>query len=157
MRNVLVSYFFQDGYCFVCKQLGATTSCPVTSCVRNYHLNCLKPFKSSTWDKKAPDVLLSCPFHVCATCSADGSNPDAYKGQFLQCVKCPVAYHSGDFCVAAGSIVLGPRHIICADHISLKKEWPPHVNAALCFNCHKLPLCVSTTMPCRECPAVYHA
>ena len=56
-----------------------------------------------------------------------------------RCLRCPVAYHTGDLCVAAGSQVLSPNAIVCTNHFSAKKGYShhSHVNVSWCFVCSK--------------------
>ena len=58
---------------------------------------------------------LTCPAHVCHTCASD--NPKEpfmkYNKPLLRCIRCPTAYHSGDFCVTAGTVQITSSQIIC--------------------------------------------
>lgn len=60
-------------------------------------------------------------------------------GKLIRCVRCPVAYHSGESCVAAGCTVLSTFNIICTAHFSAKKgnSHHTHVNVSWCFVCSK--------------------
>ena len=95
---------------------------------------------------------LTCPQHACATCAAAVEDPTSAeasrKGKMFRCVRCPVAYHVGDFCIAAGSKVLGMGpSIVCGDHLeavaSLTKSGPRNAGALkplsvlFCFTCGK--------------------
>jgi hypothetical protein len=77
----------------------------------------------------------------------------------LRCVRCPAAYHNGDFCVPAGSEHIGGSRIICSNHFEpvkgikrYVKGYVTHVNVAYCFACSKggMLLC------CEACSAAYH-
>lgn len=55
----------------------------------------------------------------------------------MRCVRCPVAYHSNDFCLAAGSVVLASNSIICPNHFTARRGCRnhEHVNVSWCFVC----------------------
>ena len=36
-----------------------------------------------------------------------------YNKPLLRCIRCPTAYHSGDFCVTAGTVQITSSQIIC--------------------------------------------
>ncbi|XP_060558862.1 histone-lysine N-methyltransferase NSD2-like, partial [Ruditapes philippinarum] len=77
------------------------------------------------------------------------------SGRLLRCVRCPTAFHVGDFCISAGSINLTGFNIVCAKHFqpipSMKHH--SHVNVSWCFSCNK----GGTLLCCESCPAAYHA
>ena len=60
-------------------------------------------------------------------------------GRLLRCIRCPTAYHIGDFCIAAGSINLTGFNIVCARHFQpiLTQKHHTHVNVSWCFDCNK--------------------
>ncbi|XP_052226023.1 histone-lysine N-methyltransferase NSD2-like isoform X2 [Dreissena polymorpha] len=140
--------------CFVCKKSdGSTQRCSVTVCGKFYHPDCLKEFPQAKQEGKG----LMCPLHSCHTCLANKLKASANKtnGRLLRCVRCPTAYHVGDFCIAAGSINLTGLNIVCAKHFqpipSMKHH--THVNVGWCFSCNK----GGTLLCCESCPAAYHA
>jgi hypothetical protein len=47
--------------------------------------------------------------HICHTCASDSpSNPTMkFNSKLVNCTQCPTAYHSGEFCIAAGKFLLG--------------------------------------------------
>lgn len=57
----------------------------------------------------------------------------------MRCVRCPVAYHGGDACLAAGSSVIASHSIICPGHFTARKgkRHHAHVNVSWCFVCSK--------------------
>lgn len=57
----------------------------------------------------------------------------------MRCVRCPVAYHSGDACLAAGCSVIASHSIICTAHFTARKgkRHHAHVNVSWCFVCSK--------------------
>ena len=60
-------------------------------------------------------------------------------GKMLRCVRCPVAYHGGDACLAAGCSVIASNSIICTNHFTARKgkRHHAHVNVSWCFVCSK--------------------
>lgn len=60
-------------------------------------------------------------------------------GRLMRCMRCPVAYHVGDLCVAAGSEMITNTAIICTNHFNAKKAYShhSHVNVSWCFVCSK--------------------
>lgn len=58
-------------------------------------------------------------------------------GRLMRCIRCPVAYHTGDSCVAAGSVVLTHHIMICSSHGSAKRNGllSSPVNVGWCFLC----------------------
>lgn len=61
------------------------------------------------------------------------------SGKMMRCVRCPVAYHGGDACLAAGCSVLASHSIICPSHFTARKgkRHHAHVNVSWCFVCSK--------------------
>ncbi|XP_052771657.1 histone-lysine N-methyltransferase NSD2-like isoform X2 [Mya arenaria] len=140
--------------CFVCKKADQDTQrCSVAVCGKFYHSECLKEYPQTKIEGKG----LTCPLHLCHTCFANNLKGTAAKsnGRLLRCVRCPTAYHVGDFCIAAGSINLTGFNIVCAKHFqpvaSMKHH--THVNVGWCFSCNK----GGTLLCCESCPAAYHA
>lgn len=60
-------------------------------------------------------------------------------GKMMRCVRCPVAYHGGDACLAAGCSVIASNSIICTGHFTARKgkRHHTHVNVSWCFVCSK--------------------
>lgn len=60
-------------------------------------------------------------------------------GKMMRCVRCPVAYHGGDACLAAGCAVIASHSIVCAGHFTARKgkRHHAHVNVSWCFVCSK--------------------
>lgn len=58
-------------------------------------------------------------------------------GRLMRCVRCPVAYHANDFCLAAGSKILASNSIICPNHFTPRRGCRnhEHVNVSWCFVC----------------------
>uniref|UniRef100_A0A8C9WH78 Histone-lysine N-methyltransferase NSD3 n=1 Tax=Scleropages formosus TaxID=113540 RepID=A0A8C9WH78_SCLFO len=120
--------------CFSCKVLSAEVKrCSVNGCGRFYHETCARKYPSATSDPNG----LRCPQHCCATCCLERDLQKASKGHLMRCMRCPVAYHTGDNCVAAGSVVITPHIIICSNHSSSKKNGhlTSPVNVGWCFIC----------------------
>ena len=57
----------------------------------------------------------------------------------MRCVRCPVAYHGGDACLAAGCSVIASNSVICTNHFTARKgkRHHAHVNVSWCFVCSK--------------------
>lgn len=57
----------------------------------------------------------------------------------MRCVRCPVAYHGGDACLAAGCSVIASHSIVCTAHFTARKgkRHHTHVNVSWCFVCSK--------------------
>lgn len=55
----------------------------------------------------------------------------------MRCIRCPVAYHTGDSCVAAGSVALTHHIMICSSHGSAKRNGllTSPINVGWCFLC----------------------
>lgn len=58
-------------------------------------------------------------------------------GRLVRCVRCPVAYHATDLCMAAGCVVLSNNSIICPNHFTPRRgvKNHEHVNVSWCFVC----------------------
>lgn len=142
--------------CFICKKPGGSNGlkkCEKAQCGKFYHHDCLTNHLLSRTDEN--DKLI-CPLHICASC-AEGNNrcPKALSGRFFTCIRCPVAYHVGDYCVAAGSATIGGCNIICSNHFAPGKSRAhlTHVNVSWCFVCNR----GGTLLCCDGCPAAFHA
>uniref|UniRef100_A0A672HEJ8 Nuclear receptor binding SET domain protein 2 n=2 Tax=Salarias fasciatus TaxID=181472 RepID=A0A672HEJ8_SALFA len=72
----------------------------------------------------------------------------------MRCLRCPVAYHVGDLCVAAGSEMITNTAFICTNHFHAKKGYRhhSHVNVSWCFVCSK----GGQLLCCESCPAAFH-
>ncbi|XP_067857283.1 histone-lysine N-methyltransferase NSD3 isoform X3 [Heptranchias perlo] len=138
--------------CFSCKLSGKVVKrCSVNSCGRFYHESCLRSYSSAMFEGKG----FRCPLHCCLACLADNREmAKATKGRMLRCLRCPVAYHMGESCIAAGSLVLSTHSIICNNHSSLKKgsRASVQVNVSWCFICAR----GGRLLCCESCPASFH-
>ncbi|KAL8580841.1 hypothetical protein ACOMHN_017345 [Nucella lapillus] len=138
--------------CFSCKNKDPETKrCTVSQCGKFYHEDCVRKLSNARFEGKG----FTCPHHVCATCAADAArNPKSVKGRLYRCVRCPTAYHVGDFCIAAGSIHLGGYHILCSNHFQPVKNHKHHlrINVSWCFSCSK----GGSLVCCETCPAAFH-
>uniref|UniRef100_A0A6Q2X835 Nuclear receptor binding SET domain protein 2 n=1 Tax=Esox lucius TaxID=8010 RepID=A0A6Q2X835_ESOLU len=138
--------------CFSCKgSEGEMRRCGVQHCGKFYHDACLRPNPLTVFDNKG----FRCPLHTCLSCHYScRSNPKASKGKMMRCLRCPVAYHTGEMCVAAGSEMLTPTTIICTHHFTAKKGYShhAHVNVSWCFVCSK----GGQLLCCESCPAAFH-
>lgn len=52
----------------------------------------------------------------------------------VRCFRCPIAYHSGDGCIAAGSLFVSSHILICSNH-SKRSHSSSAVNVGFCFVC----------------------
>ena len=93
--------------CQICQESeGTVMKCQMNFCGRYFHEHCL--LKHGLWpqSRMAGDKILSCPAHTCHTCASDNPKDPymKYNSKYLKCIRCPTAYHSNDFCVAAGKV-----------------------------------------------------
>ncbi|XP_056592531.1 histone-lysine N-methyltransferase NSD3 isoform X1 [Triplophysa dalaica] len=120
--------------CFSCNESeGELKRCSVNGCGRFYHDTCARRHPGTTTDTRG----LRCPQHSCATCCLDRDLHKASKGRMMRCIRCPIAYHTGDGCVAAGSLLITPHIIICSNHSSSRRNghFSSPVNVGWCFIC----------------------
>ncbi|XP_074251887.1 histone-lysine N-methyltransferase NSD2 isoform X2 [Saimiri boliviensis] len=138
--------------CFVCKENKTDVKrCVVTQCGKFYHEACVKKYPLTVFESRG----FRCPLHSCVSCHASNpSNPRPSKGKMMRCVRCPVAYHSGDACLAAGCSVIASNSIICTAHFTARKgkRHHAHVNVSWCFVCSK----GGSLLCCESCPAAFH-
>uniref|UniRef100_A0A8C6TB84 Histone-lysine N-methyltransferase NSD3 n=1 Tax=Neogobius melanostomus TaxID=47308 RepID=A0A8C6TB84_9GOBI len=123
--------------CFSCKTTGSeVTRCSVSGCGCYYHVDCAYKLPGTT---NSQEGGFCCPQHCCSTCCLERDKQRATKGRLMRCIRCPVAYHSGDSCVAAGSVVLTHHIMICSSHSSTKKNGllSSPVNVGWCFLCDR--------------------
>ncbi|TMS21206.1 Histone-lysine N-methyltransferase NSD2 [Larimichthys crocea] len=138
--------------CFNCKQSdGAVRRCHVPHCGKFYHEACIRLNPLTVFDNKG----FRCPLHTCLGCHYGcRTKHKATKGRLMRCLRCPVAYHVGDLCVAAGSEMITNTAIICTNHFNAKKGYShhSHVNVSWCFVCSK----GGQLLCCESCPAAFH-
>ncbi|KAM3595422.1 uncharacterized protein V6R79_023281 [Siganus canaliculatus] len=138
--------------CFHCKQNdGAVRRCHVPHCGKFYHEACIRLNPLTVFDNKG----FRCPLHTCLGCYYGcRAKQKASKGRLMRCLRCPVAYHVGDLCVAAGSEMITNTAIICTNHFNAKKAYShhSHVNVSWCFVCSK----GGQLLCCESCPAAFH-
>ncbi|XP_010640016.1 histone-lysine N-methyltransferase NSD2 isoform X1 [Fukomys damarensis] len=138
--------------CFVCKESKAEVKrCVVTQCGKFYHEACVRKYPLTVFESRG----FRCPLHSCVSCHASNpSNPRPSKGKMMRCVRCPVAYHGGDACLAAGCAVIASHSIVCTAHFTARKEkrHHSHVNVSWCFVCSK----GGSLLCCEACPAAFH-
>ncbi|XP_072530420.1 histone-lysine N-methyltransferase, H3 lysine-36 specific [Salminus brasiliensis] len=138
--------------CFVCKQSGEDVRrCMVPVCGKFYHAECIL--------KHAPTVPQNrgfrCSLHVCLACYiTNPNNPSISKGRLTRCVRCPVAYHANDYCMAAGSVPLANNSFLCPNHFTPRKGCKnhEHINVSWCFVCSE----GGSLLCCESCPAAFH-
>ncbi|XP_076862293.1 histone-lysine N-methyltransferase, H3 lysine-36 specific [Brachyhypopomus gauderio] len=138
--------------CFVCKKPDETVRrCMIPVCGKFYHMECVL--------KHAPTVQQNrgfrCSLHVCLACYITNPlNPCSSKGRLTRCVRCPVAYHANDFCMAAGSVPLANNSFLCPNHFTPRKGCKnhEHINVSWCFVCSE----GGSLLCCESCPAAFH-
>ncbi|CAG5122184.1 unnamed protein product [Candidula unifasciata] len=123
--------------CFACKQPGADlVQCSSLKCHKFYHEVCVAQLPLTVMD---PAGFL-CPLHVCVTCQVE-QRPLAREGMstrsFVECLRCPTAYHCSDWCLIAGSQLTGRHHLLCADHFQPTRGCSQHsrVHLRACLKC----------------------
>ncbi|XP_069801195.1 histone-lysine N-methyltransferase NSD3 isoform X2 [Dendropsophus ebraccatus] len=118
--------------CFSCKIPSTSVKrCVVPSCGKFYHEACARQYGATILDSRG----FRCPHHCCSSCTAEKDIYRSCKGRMLRCVRCPVAYHSVDGCVAAGSLILSPGLMICSNHSKRSSHSSCAVNVSFCFVC----------------------
>ncbi|KAK3095090.1 hypothetical protein FSP39_010180 [Pinctada imbricata] len=139
--------------CFSCKKADSTTKkCAVVQCGKFYHEDCVNKLINT---RKENSKGFFCPLHICQSCAYENpKGAKACRGRLLRCVRCPTAYHIGDFCIAAGSENLPGYNIVCSKHFQpLKtKNYHSHVNVGWCFVCNL----GGSLLCCESCPAAFH-
>ncbi|XP_043520102.1 histone-lysine N-methyltransferase NSD2 isoform X2 [Frieseomelitta varia] len=135
--------------CFICNEReGDRVRCSVLACGKHYHSSCLKSWPQSHWQ----GGRLTCPYHVCHTCSSDNpqdSHSRAPHEKMARCVRCPSSYHTSTSCLPAGSVILTGSQIVCPKHYQAPH---PPVNAAWCFLCTR----GGSLICCDTCPTSFH-
>uniref|UniRef100_A0A3B3R460 Histone-lysine N-methyltransferase NSD3 n=1 Tax=Paramormyrops kingsleyae TaxID=1676925 RepID=A0A3B3R460_9TELE len=137
--------------CFSCKDPGGDMmQCLVSGCGRFYHETCARRHPGTSIEPRG----LSCPQHCCATCCLERDMQKASKGRLMRCMRCPIAYHTGDGCIAAGSVMITPHVIVCSNHSSSKRNGhlTSSVNVGWCFVCAR----GGRLLCCESCPASFH-
>ncbi|XP_057358033.1 histone-lysine N-methyltransferase NSD2 isoform X3 [Manis pentadactyla] len=138
--------------CFVCKESKADVKrCVVSQCGKFYHDTCVRRYPLTVFESRG----FRCPLHSCVSCHASNpSHPRPSKGKMMRCIRCPVAYHGGDTCLAAGCSVIASNSIICTAHFTARKgkRHHAHVNVSWCFVCSK----GGSLLCCESCPAAFH-
>lgn len=138
--------------CFQCKRAdGTVRRCHVPHCGKFYHESCIRLNPLTVLDNKG----FRCPLHTClGCCYSNRTKNKCTKGRLMRCLRCPVAYHMGEQCVAAGSEMITSTAIVCTNHFNAKKAYShhSHVNVSWCFVCSK----GGRLLCCESCPAAFH-
>ncbi|XP_077420004.1 histone-lysine N-methyltransferase NSD2 isoform X2 [Vanacampus margaritifer] len=138
--------------CFACKRSdGDVRRCHAAHCGKFYHEVCARLSPLSVFDNKG----FRCPLHACLSCHYGcRTQHKSTKGRLMRCLRCPVAYHVGDQCLAAGSETVTSAAIVCTNHFNAKKGYShhSHVNVSWCFVCSK----GGQLLCCESCPAAFH-
>ncbi|XP_041845718.1 histone-lysine N-methyltransferase, H3 lysine-36 specific [Melanotaenia boesemani] len=138
--------------CFVCKKSGnGLKRCIIPLCGKFYHTDCILAYSATQSHNKG----FRCPLHVCLSChNSNPLNIYSSKGRLARCVRCPVAYHTNDNCMAAGSLVLANNSFLCPNHFTPRKGCKnhEHINVSWCFVCSE----GGSLLCCEACPAAFH-
>ncbi|XP_068457235.1 uncharacterized protein nsd1b [Clinocottus analis] len=138
--------------CFVCKKRSEDVRrCMIPVCGKFYHGECIANFAPTAPVNRG----FRCSIHVCLTCFiANPNSPSISKGRLVRCVRCPVAYHATDLCMAAGCVVLSNNSVICPNHFAPRRgvKNHEHVNVSWCFVCTE----GGSLLCCESCPAAFH-
>ncbi|KAM9850258.1 histone-lysine N-methyltransferase, H3 lysine-36 specific [Aulostomus maculatus] len=138
--------------CFVCKKSGSGVKrCMIPLCGKFYHTDCIMAFSATQPHNKT----FRCSLHVCLSCHISNPlNVGSSKGRLARCVRCPVAYHANDNCMAAGSLVLANNSFLCPNHFTPRKGCKnhEHINVSWCFVCSE----GGSLLCCEACPAAFH-
>ncbi|XP_078508901.1 histone-lysine N-methyltransferase, H3 lysine-36 specific isoform X1 [Lissotriton helveticus] len=138
--------------CFVCKEADpAVKRCTVTLCGKYYHEACVTKYPPALIQNRG----FRCSLHICITCHATNpTNLSSSKGRLMRCVRCPVAYHANDFCLAAGTVILASNSMICPNHFTPRRGCKnhEHINVSWCFVCSE----GGSLICCDSCPAAFH-
>ncbi|XP_046714681.1 histone-lysine N-methyltransferase, H3 lysine-36 specific [Silurus meridionalis] len=138
--------------CFVCKKPGKDVRrCMIPVCGKFYHMECVMKFSPTLQQNRG----FRCSLHVCLSCYITNPlNPSSSKGRLTRCVRCPVAYHANDYCMAAGSVPLANNSFLCPNHFTPRKGCKnhEHINVSWCFVCSE----GGSLLCCESCPAAFH-
>ncbi|XP_059201998.1 histone-lysine N-methyltransferase, H3 lysine-36 specific isoform X2 [Centropristis striata] len=138
--------------CYVCKKSGnGVKRCIIPLCGKFYHSDCILAYSATQPHNKG----VRCPLHVCLSCHITNPlNICSSKGRLARCVRCPVAYHANDNCMAAGSLVLANNSFLCPNHFTPRKGCKnhEHINVSWCFVCSE----GGSLLCCEACPAAFH-
>ncbi|XP_064829204.1 LOW QUALITY PROTEIN: histone-lysine N-methyltransferase NSD2-like [Oncorhynchus masou masou] len=138
--------------CFVCKKSGdGVKRCMVPVCGKFYHNECILKHTPTQPQRNG----VRCSLHVCLSCHITNPlNSCTSKSRLTRCVRCPVAYHANDYCMAAGSIVLANNSFLCPNHFTPRKNYKnhEHINVSWCFVCSE----GGSLLCCEACPAAFH-
>ncbi|XP_072835020.1 histone-lysine N-methyltransferase NSD3 isoform X3 [Pogona vitticeps] len=135
--------------CFSCKLPGKDVKrCSVSACGKFYHEACVRKFPTAVFESRG----FRCPQHSCTACSVDKDIHKASKGRMVRCLRCPIAYHAGDGCIAAGSLFVSSHILICSNHSKRSNHSSSAVNVGFCFVCAR----GGKLLCCESCPASFH-
>ncbi|XP_058654012.1 histone-lysine N-methyltransferase NSD3 isoform X4 [Onychostoma macrolepis] len=138
--------------CYVCKKPDKEVRrCMIPVCGKFYHMECILKYSPTVAQNRG----FRCSLHVCLACFiTNPANPGISKGRLTRCVRCPVAYHASDYCMAAGSVPLANNSFLCPNHFTPRKGCKnhEHINVSWCFVCSE----GGSLLCCESCPAAFH-
>ncbi|CAL1265237.1 unnamed protein product [Larinioides sclopetarius] len=136
--------------CFACqKSHGVMKECSNSKCSKYYHAECLVQYECANKDKNI------CPLHTCVTCYRENPrNIMSHKGNMVECIQCPTAFHYRESCIAAGSVEKNSSTIICPYHFVGKQRVSPQktCNLNICSVCNL----GGELVCCEACPHAFH-
>lgn len=126
--------------------------CKHSGCTNSFHEACTTSLAICQQNSNEDFI---CPQHYCAACFH--VNPENIKrqksGQLLRCALCPLACHASDYCLPAGSKLLGSNLLKCPRHTNLSPSETKPSSANFCYACGG----ESRLLKCTSCPTCYHA
>ncbi|KAJ8394454.1 hypothetical protein AAFF_G00046650 [Aldrovandia affinis] len=138
--------------CFACKTAGSDVKrCMIPVCGKFYHDECIARHAPTAPQGRG----FRCSLHVCLSCYiTNPANPSVSKGRLTRCVRCPVAYHASDYCMAAGGMILANNSFLCPNHFTPRRGCRnhDHINVSWCFVCSE----GGSLLCCESCPAAFH-
>nr|AFD29602.1 NSD-1 [Schmidtea mediterranea] len=91
--------------------------CIIKTCTKWFHTNCLETGPMLEMTKFPKPGQLVCPCHICHKCELVNPSPKYRCTKLIVCIMCPATFHTGDWCIPAGSVELNTGEIICPRHL----------------------------------------
>lgn len=153
------------------KNVSFRQKCSLHKCGKFYHPECLKVWPHTQWSlistskPKNSDMHFDtfvCPMHVCHTCASDDPHAAISRcssDKVVKCLQCPATYHTSNYCVPAGTLILSTSQIVCLRHLGqriIRKgraiKCTRTINTPWCFICSK----GGDLICCETCPTSVH-